>query len=213
MTRGRSSFLRPILLEDSRLTRSRGFSLIEVLIVVAITLVIIALAAPQLRTAVNNYRINGTARQIQAVAQLARVKATSGNTRYRVHRDTDAATSAGTYELQRCMDSATSRTNPCATWQLDATAAVTFLPTGVTFSTYGISAGPPIAPGAPVQATDVVFNSRGLLFDETALPNGAPASNRCFYLAGTKTRAVAVCSVLTGRTVLYRLYGSAWELQ
>ena len=53
----------------------------------------------------------------------------------------------------------------------------------------------------------MIFNSRGLLFSETF---NAPADYRCFYVQGRGTRPMAVCSILTGRTIVYVFNGAAW---
>ena len=190
--------------------RSGGFSLLELVIVVAITLVLATMAIPQFLTALNNYRINDAGRQLQALATLAHVKAAAQNTRYRVLIDT----TAGTYTLQNCTDDVTTRTNPCTTWGLDPTSAAITMPRSITFSTTGITTAPPVTCTTPpcttvTQAASMVFNSRGLLFDEAA---NAPANNRCFYLAGTGARAVAVCSVLTGRSIVYaKTSSTTWQ--
>ena len=205
--------------------RSSGFSLLEILIVVAIMMVLIAFAVPQLLNATYNYRINGSARQVQALVYLGRVKATSRNSRYRLHVDTTAT--PNTYELD-VLCGPTASAAACTSWSLEAQAAVTPLPTGVSFSTSGLSTVPPLTPaptmtaGVPDQATDLIFNSRGLLLDPSTDAGPplcttsacTPANGTyCFYLQGTKARPIAICTVLTGRTTFWRLNGATWEEQ
>ena len=198
--------------------RERGFTLVEVLIVVAIVLVMATIAVPQFNTAIRNYRINTTARQVQALATLAHVKAAARNTRYRVIVNTGVTPNI--YRLQVCNDAVATRTNPCLAWGPDASSAPNLLPPGVAFAIaattttaapVAISASTTnpagCAPPAPCQTANMTFNSRGLLFSETF---NAPADYRCFYLAGRGARPMAVCSVLTGRTIVYVLDSGAW---
>src|SRR5438046_1335570 len=55
--------------------RRAGFSLLEALIVVAITAILSAMALPRFLSLLNSYRINDSARRVQSVATLAHVKA------------------------------------------------------------------------------------------------------------------------------------------
>jgi Tfp pilus assembly protein FimT len=184
--------------------------MLELVIVVAIVLVLATMAIPQFLTALNNYRINDAGRQLQSLATSAHVKASARNTRYRVLVDA----TAGTYILQYCTDDTATRTNPCTAWGTDPESATITMPRSISFSTTGITTAPPVTCTTPpcttvTQSASMVFNSRGLLFDETV---NAPADNRCFYLAGTGARAVAVCSVMTGRAIVYvKTSSTTWQ--
>ena len=74
----------------------RGFTVIELLTVVAIMLVITAIATPSFYYWLPTYRLSAGARQIAADLQLARMKAISQNTRYRL-----SFTAANIYEMQK----------------------------------------------------------------------------------------------------------------
>ncbi len=179
----------------------RGFSLLEAIIVVAVTLVLTAMAAKGFQSIKNSYELNTATREIASLAQLARGRATGRATRFRVLIDT----SDRSFKMQSC----TARsTNTCTTWTDDTQSQSGVLPASVSFITSGVSPAPQ---GSSVTyPTDFTFNSRGLQVNDT----GVPVDNRCFYLQGQQVgRIMAVCTTLTGRTVVWRLSGSTWEQQ
>ena len=62
-----------------------GFSLIELLVVVAVMLVVAALAAPTLTTTIDSFRMRGTLSSIANLAQRARTQAIKKNTSQHIH--------------------------------------------------------------------------------------------------------------------------------
>lgn len=181
--------------------RQAGFSLLEAIIVVAITLILVAITSKAFLSVRNNYNVSATARQIASWAQVARGKATGRDTRYRVEVD---ATNR-VYRIQSC----TARSgDTCTTWTADAGTTDMPLPSGVTFSTSGISAAP-AGHSLTSANTTMVFNSRGLLVDDS----GDPLDSRCFFLQGSTNNPFAVCSNLPGRTATFRLSGTTWSAQ
>jgi len=74
----------------------RGFTVVELLTVIGIMLVITAIATPSFYYWLPTYRLSAGARQIAADLQLARMKAISQNTRYRL-----SFTAANIYEMQK----------------------------------------------------------------------------------------------------------------
>jgi len=74
----------------------RGFTVVELITVVGIMMVITAIATPSFYYWLPKYRLSAGARQIAADLQLARMKAISQNTSYRLRfTDTDI------YEMQK----------------------------------------------------------------------------------------------------------------
>ncbi len=74
----------------------RGFTVIELLAVIAIMMVVTAIATPSFYYWLPKYRLSAGARQIAADLQLARMKAISQNTSYRL-----SFTAANIYEMQK----------------------------------------------------------------------------------------------------------------
>jgi type II secretory pathway pseudopilin PulG len=71
----------PILLMKKR---ESGFSVLELVIVVAITLIVAAMAAPSVNRVVNNYRLYASGRGVVTVLQQARMAAVQANQPYYV---------------------------------------------------------------------------------------------------------------------------------
>jgi len=188
--------------------RQGGFSLLEAVIIVVVTLVLVALTGKAMFSARENYKVTGAARQIASLAQLARTRAMAGDTRFRLVIDTTARA----YSTERCNKNVSG--TGCDSWSVAAGTAPTILPPRVNFSTtdpVSIPA-PPSGYGTPppTQDTEMTFNSRGLLFDSTS---GQPANARCFYIQGNNKRPMAVCSAMMGQTSVFQWVGSEWKRQ
>jgi len=77
-------------------TRAAGFTVMELVVVIGLMAIISAIAMPSFISWLPSYRLSAGARQIAADLQLARMKAISQNTNYRL-RFTDG----NTYEMQK----------------------------------------------------------------------------------------------------------------
>ena len=71
---------------------SKGFTLVEILIAVAIIGILTAIAAPNISAWVETFKFKNTIRQIGITMQLARMKAIARGVEYRVVFDLDAET-------------------------------------------------------------------------------------------------------------------------
>lgn len=186
------------------ISSERGFSLLEMVIAVAITLILASFAVSNLLTFKAGYDYNTAARELAAVTQKARGAATSSDTRYRIAVDFA--------NLQYQMDGCSVPNRPaktCTTWTMATDPGLIVLPPGVSLTTSGISSPPPGFGTSVSQAQYVIFNSRGVQVDD----NGNPVDANCVYLQGKLKPPVAVCTTLSGRTGVYRLTGTVWSEQ
>jgi len=192
--------------------KQKGFSLIELLIVVAVALVIIGFAVPQITEALRNYRLSGDTRNIKSEILLAKLRAAARFTRSRVRVDFDART----FQTDIWNKATT-------TWDPVALGGPQVLSQGVSFGLGSMTDPPTNEDGTPVQAalgqappcTDdtaapgdgadmadtacIHFNSRGFPVEAA----GAPTPDGAIYLTSG--------SVVGGVTVSINGIARAWR--
>ena len=160
----------------------RGFSLIELLMVVALIGVISAIAVPMMKNTIGDFSLSGDARALSNAVSLAKLRAASSFSQARVFVDL----SGKSYHVE--------------TWQKAPPTWVTeggtrTLSTSVTFSAGVVGTAPPFSQAAIGQAsacvTDagaaignsacILFNSRGIPVDPARrrLSARPPATMRC----------------------------------
>lgn len=184
-------------LRRTRPHASRGFTMIELLLVVAVSAVIAAVAIPSYTSIQRYLRINEDGRSLNALVALAKMRAAQDYTHARVR----ANLAASTYQLEvwskslnsgnGCWKTDNDTYNRCTN---DTTSPVVALSTGVQFGFGTVGAGAPnpqtIFGQAPACTTGVAgpnpggtkastacieFNSRGLPVDSTNLPTANDA--------------------------------------
>jgi prepilin-type N-terminal cleavage/methylation domain-containing protein len=196
----------------------RGYSLIELLMVVGITTVIAAMAVPMMSSSIGNFRLSGDAHSVASAMALAKLRAASNFSQARLFVDLTTRT----FHVE------TLQKVPVAAWITEG--GNTTLSTGVTFG-FGAIASPPLntqalinqaapcvtAAGAAIANTAcVLYNSRGIPVDPSgAAPNvGAPTGNNALYLTdGTAVYGLTLSA--TGQSSLYRtnISSASWSLQ
>jgi Tfp pilus assembly protein FimT len=177
----------------------RGFSMIELMVVVLVAIVLLAIAIPSVLGVTRTFRIAGDIRGIAAEVALARMRAASRGAKARLNFDT----TANTYQVELWSTSA-------GAYQLEG--GVQSLSEGVTFG-YGSIANPAglqssIAQGYPSESgcTCIYFNSRGLATDSS----GSPTANSAIYITTAGGRYSAVAVSIAGQPQSYTYNGSAW---
>ncbi len=192
--------------ENGKAGRQSGFSMLELIIVIAITMVLVAITARSMGSAVTSYRLNTSARNIAAEGQLAKMLASGRNTQYRVVINVSAP---NTYRVENW-----NRTTNM--FGLAPNMADMPLESGVSFLTTAVAPPPCGQSGGP--DTDMIFNTRGLLIGAGGA-GALPVNSRCFYLTAAVQNGYAVCATLAGKTTVYRQTGSttscttAWQAQ
>jgi prepilin-type N-terminal cleavage/methylation domain-containing protein len=183
-------------------TGERGFTLIEMLVVLLIIGVIVIVALPSTARTLSDLRLRSDARSIHNMVGLAKMRAGSRFTRERVYVDL----STSSYYLQYWDKTASS-------WVTEG--GTSTLSSGVSFGTADVDGAPPDTQSTFGQAAAcrdssneaisgtacVVFNSRGIPIDSTASPTG----NTAFYLTDEET---GVYAITISATPLVRLWWS-----
>ena len=191
-----------------------GFSMMETLVVVALTGVISAIAMPILGNALASFRLTGDVRSASNATALAKMRAASNFSRVRVYVDLGGRS----HHLEALNKSTTPN-------HWTPIGGSTFLSTNVSFSLGMVSTPPPSTQAAIAQAppcTDdagtslantgcIMFNSRGVPVDDS----GAPTAANALYLTdGTAVYALTVSA--TGMLRVWRtppVSTPVWVLQ
>lgn len=179
------------MIKRSRFLDRRGFSLVEILFVVALTGVIAAIAVPMMGNSLGFFRLSGDARSVSNQIALAKMRAAAVFGRVRVYVDR----STKGFRLET-WNSTTSQ------WTADS--GFTYLSQGVNFNFAPVTTAPPntqatIAEaaackdnaGADIANTScIIFNSRGIPIDGTATPS--PIVDAVYVTDGSAVYAVTV---------------------
>lgn len=178
----------------------RGFTIVELLVVVLIALVLGALAIPGYRRTVQYMRLSGDMRDINGVVAQAKMRAAADFTRARAYADL----SGNTFHLETW-----NKTSNC--WQTDGdsahsctsagTSPVIPLSQGVTFGLGSVGTGSPnpqttIQQAAPCNDANgsaiantacIVFNSRGIPIDPNASNVPMTGAQDALYITDTRS--------------------------
>ncbi len=180
------------MITGARLLDRRGYSLIEMLFVVALTGVIAAIAVPMMGNSLGFFRLSGDARSLSNSIALSKMRSASVFSRVRVYVDR----SARSFHLETW----NSTTNQ---WVADT--GNTYLSQGVTFAFSPVTTAPPNTQATIQQAQTcrdntgnliantscVIFNSRGIPLDGVT---ASPVVDAMYVTDGTAVYAVTIAA-------------------
>ena len=190
----------------SRLTTAHGFTLVQLLVVVAVMTVVAAMAVPQTSQLIGNLRLSGDARGLTNTISLTKLRAASHFTKARLFVDL----SAKSYRIE------TWQKSPGA-WVSEASDGTTYLSSSGESYSFGVVSTPPpnsqatiaqspaclTAAGATIGNTAcVVFNSRGIPVTDVVGGTGGPTNVHAIYL----TDGTAVFGVTVSATSVIQLW-------
>lgn len=177
--------------------KNAGFSILELVIVIAIGLIVAAFVIPNLNAMLRTYRVMGDARGIAAQLSLARMRAASKSAPARLNFNLVA----NTFQLEVC----TSLCNQAgATYTAEG--GTQYLSQNVTFGTGGVIT-PPAGLPAVAQSAQITFNSRGISVDAT----GAPLGTAAIYVTNNQGAVYAVTVSIGGQPATRQYVGSTWR--
>lgn len=117
----------------------KGFTLVELLIVVALMAVIAAIAVPSITKTLPHQRLNRAARDILSELNAARLKAITSNNKYKVVFTLNAYPALDTYRMYAYVTGA---------WTLETTRTTVTMPAGIDIT-------------APTSTFEIIYNSNG----------------------------------------------------
>jgi len=188
------------MIKSTRFLDRRGFSLVEMLFVVALTGVVAAIAIPMMGNSLGFFRLSGDARSTANAIALAKMRAAAVFGRVRIYVDLTARS----FRLETW----NSTTN---TWTADT--GNTYLSQSVNFGFGSVGTAPPNTQGtiglplglcknnlgADIANTScVIFNSRGIPIDSTAAGN--PVVDAVYVTDGTAVYSITVSATGMVRT-------------
>jgi len=171
--------------------RNTGFSVLELLIVLAIGLVIAVLAIPSLTETLALYRVSADAKLLGQDLMVAKMRAGTNFTKERLN----ANTAANTYQLEQYDKTG-------LTWDPDG--ETKYLSSGVSFG-FGSISTPAGSQSSIAQSAVVTFNSRGIPVNGS---NQATPEDALYIRNATGYYAVSVA--LSGRVQVWKYVNSSW---
>lgn len=184
-----------------RPNRARGFTLIELVLVVTFFIILASITIPNISRVVNSFRASSNARDIASQLDLAKMRAADGFTQTRLN----CTLTSNTCQLQICT---TKGATSCTTFTNEVGTGPIVLAPGMSFG-FGSITTPAGAQTTIQNASSIVFNSRSIPVDNT----GAVTSNDALYLTNQAGEYYAVTVYASGRVAVWRYSNGAWSLQ
>jgi Tfp pilus assembly protein FimT len=185
-------------------SKSAGFSIVELVVVVAVILLLSAIAMPGALATLRAYRLTGSARAVAHQVSLARLRAETEFTNAQLVIDP----ATNTYSLQVCTVVGGKADNCTTPADYNNESGIQPLSQGISFG-FGAAAGPAGGQAAMQQTLQTRFNSRGIpvLLDGSGNTN----PNDVIYLTDAQGNAFAVGVTVGGHVRVYQYTGGAWK--
>lgn len=185
-----------------------GFSLIELMIVVALVAIMAGMAVPVTTNAFGFYRLSGDARAISSAMSLAKLRAASAFSRARLYVDT----SANTFRIETWQKTGSTWTAETGTTPLSQNDSFGFTPVATAPPNSQAAIGQSSAclndtGGVIANTACVLFNSRGIPIDTAGAPTGV---NALYLTNGTFVYGVTLSA--TGLSKVWRTNATATPL-
>ncbi len=173
-------------------TDQTGFSLAEVLVIIAVIAIVAGFTIPMLSSSVDNWQLTGNAREIATTLSTAKLSSTAQMNHYQL----SFAPSQNRWRLNR-LNKTTNAFDLQFEYQLSK---------GVDFKASSTSA--PV--GFPTSSSSTItFNSRGIPIDITS---GNPTANNVIYLSNDVDN-YAITVSLSGKVQIWKHVDGAWTAQ
>ncbi|PYT81603.1 MAG: hypothetical protein DMG40_08615 [Acidobacteria bacterium] len=208
-------------LDRSQRRRCKGFSTLELLMVMFVSLVIAAMAIPGFNQVQRTLRISGDVRNLNGAINQAKLMAAADFTRARLYIDL-GADNVNTFHVDvwnnanGCWQVVGDLSNPCL---VRGVSPVQYLSPGVSFGTSGVAAPPPNTQSNGIQQAPTCFHTHGnglgtvsatacITFNSRGIPilplNGVPYSNDAVYITDGR-QVYAVTVGLTGLSQVWAI--------
>ncbi len=177
--------------------RLRGFSFLEMAVVITLFLILAAILIPSAATFVQYYRSSSTARDIASQLALAKMTAAANFTQ----AELNCTLTGNSCQLEVC----TAKGATVCTTYTNVGGAI-LLSQGVSFGFGSITT----AAGTQTtiaNASPIVFNSRSIPIDSTATPTG----NDALYLTDKSGVTYAVTVYASGKVAVWRYSSGIWK--
>jgi prepilin-type N-terminal cleavage/methylation domain-containing protein len=187
--------------------KNAGFSIIELVVTMAILMIVSAIAIPQSVTMLRSYRLSSSARSLAHQISFARLRAASDFTQAQIVINP----AASSYTMQMCTANQAAGCPNAADFANDTTTGVQFLPSGMAFGFGPATVQPAGTQPAMLQTAQVRFNSRGIpiVLDGT----GAVNPNDVIYLTDNQGHAYAVSVTAGGHPRVWMFSAGGWTRQ
>lgn len=199
-----------------RQTRAaRGFSMLELLIVVAIVLIVSAMAVPVVMNSVRQMRVRATASEVAGILQTARMRAVRDNTYY--HTLSTLVVEGGARRVQVWVDLDDDGAYDAATATTEGE-PVTLLPSSIFFRADGNPSTDTMKLAYDAEAPTVTprFNARGLpcTMNGSICETGSPPVGFQYYMSGPGLFGGEIWAAVSvspaGRIKTWTWTGTAW---